>query len=154
MKLVESQLAGAQKMVLTANPTAQAERLIKAAGPGSRAQLWALPYETLRRRQKLGPGQVLRRIAASSPLYALPTSPLYRARALHLKGQFTDQESTTSFYQLARPSNDDLEQTQARACRRHPQVLGTHATESAGGVTSGGDPTGENNRGGTLGNDL
>ena len=31
---MESQLAGAQKMVLTANPAAQAERLKKAAGPG------------------------------------------------------------------------------------------------------------------------
>jgi tetratricopeptide (TPR) repeat protein len=115
MKLVESRLAGARKMVLTATPTAQAERLKKAAGPGARAQLWALPFDTLRRRQKLSPEQILRRIAASSQFYALlPIAPLYRARALHLKGQFTDQEGATSFYQLARPSNDDLDQAQRR----------------------------------------
>jgi len=121
MKLLESHLAGKQKMVLTAMPAAQAERLKKAAGPDAAAQLWALPYETLQRRWRLGPQGVIARLMALLPFYAIPASPLYRGRVLHLKGRFEGQRGAIVFYQEAHPSNqmlrDRLQQVAAKIAK-------------------------------------
>jgi tetratricopeptide (TPR) repeat protein len=108
MKLLESHLGGQQRLVLTATPSAQVRRLTHAAGPGVAAQVWTLPYETLQLRWQLNPRSILLQLAELLPFHAMPSSPLYRGRVLHLKGHFTGEQGATACYQTARPSNQDL----------------------------------------------
>ena len=108
MKLLESHLGGQQRLVLTTTPSAQVRRLTEAAGPGVAAQLWTLPYETLQRRWQLNPREIVSQLRELLPFHIMPSSPLYRGRVLYLKGHFTGEQGATSFYQAARPSDQDL----------------------------------------------
>jgi len=54
MKLVESQLAGDERMVLTTDAAAQAERF-RACEHVVDARLWELPYQTLQQERQIGP---------------------------------------------------------------------------------------------------
>ena len=134
MQLIESRLTGKQKMALTAAPTATAHRLLAAAGGRASAQLWLLPYMSLQRRMQLGPAKILGRLITLLPFHMMQFSPLYRGRVLHLKGQLTDEPGVrpynpetrpangrpaapdfsgwgaTSFYQMARPSNQEMDE--------------------------------------------
>ena len=107
MKLLESRLAGKQRMVLTARPAAQARRLVQAAGGKATAQIWALPYDTLQRRWRLSPQEIVPQLLALLPFYAYTSSPLLRGRVLHLKGRFSGETGATACYQGARRSNED-----------------------------------------------
>ena len=158
MRLVESRLTGKQKTVLTAAPTATAQRILAVAGGKATAQLWLLPDISLQRRMQLSPRKILERLVMLLPFHTLPFSPLYRGRVLHLRGQLTDEPGVrpfdpevriraakkaledaealgirpddpdarptdgrpvapdfsgcgaTSFYQMARPSNEEIDQ--------------------------------------------
>lgn len=57
MKLVEDRLAGEERMVLTTDATAQAERF-KACKHVADARLWELPYQTLQQEREIGPQRV------------------------------------------------------------------------------------------------
>ena len=108
MKLLESRLAGTQKMVLTTSPTAQAERW-KALAPVTGVRLWNAPFETIERRSQLAPEAVQSRLRALLPFFAMqPNAPLYRGRVLQLKGRFTGDGGAVSCYQMARPSQQEL----------------------------------------------
>ncbi len=61
MKLIESRLAGKQKMALTVSATAQAEHWKSVPGIG-KTELWLVPYETIRRRSQLAPARYSRSI--------------------------------------------------------------------------------------------
>ena len=108
MKLLETRLAGKQRMVLTARPAAQARRLVQAAGGKATAQLWALPYDTLQRRRRLSPQGIIPQLVALLPFYAYTSSPLHRGRVLQLKGRFSGETGATACYQAARPANEDI----------------------------------------------
>ena len=134
MQLVESRLTGKQKTVLTTVPTATAQRLLEAAGGKAAAQFWLLPYMSLQRRMQLSPAKILGRLITLLPFHMMRFSPLYRGRVLHLKGQLTDEPGVrpynpetrdadgrpaapdfsgwgaTSFYQMARPSKEELDE--------------------------------------------
>ena len=112
MKLLESRLAGPQKMVLSASPSAQAEHW-KAAVKASSPRLWSVPYETLERRSHLDRKGAQAQLAGLLPFYAMPGAPLHRGRMLYLKGQLIGDNSATSFYQKARPSNEELSASSA-----------------------------------------
>jgi len=112
MKLLESQLAGPQKMVLTSSPTSQAEHW-KAATHITDVRLWLHPFETLERRRHLDAQGVQARLAAMLPFYVLPSAPLHRGRLLHLKGKFLGDDGAIHYYQLARPSNEELSASSA-----------------------------------------
>jgi tetratricopeptide (TPR) repeat protein len=134
MKLLESHLAGKQKMVLTAMPAAQAERLKQAAGPLVTAQLWTLPYETLACRLRLHPRGIIPQLLALLPFYARPGAPLYRGRVLHLKGRFEGDDGATSCYQAARPSNDDISEdfrADISAVQKMPPQVQANAADEA-----------------------
>ncbi|MGA2062061.1 MAG: hypothetical protein ABSG67_16370 [Thermoguttaceae bacterium] len=108
MKLIESRLAGKQKMSLTTSATAQAEHWKSVPGIG-RTELWLMPYETIRRRSQLTPQDILGQLGEFMRFYALPDAPLAKGRLLHIKGLFSGQEGATWFYQLARPPFEELE---------------------------------------------
>ena len=59
MSMLESRLAGNQRMALATSPSAAAKRWDESAGIGG-ARLWLKPYRTLLRRSKLNRLQVIR----------------------------------------------------------------------------------------------
>ena len=107
MKLIESHLAGKQKMALTVSATEQAGRWKAISGIGA-AEIWRLPYETIARRRQLQLQDLLGQLGEFMRFYALPGAPLAKGRWLQIKGQFSGQEGATGFYQAARPSFADL----------------------------------------------
>jgi hypothetical protein len=111
MKFLESRLVGPQKMVLSALPSELASQWKKAHLAD--VQLWAWPYETLERRSHLARREQQMMLAAMLPFYAMPSAPLRRGRALHLKGKLIGDEGAISYYQLARPSNQELSASSA-----------------------------------------
>ena len=60
------------------------------------------------RRSHLSPRGVLVWLEAFFPLFASPEMPLYKARLLHFKGRFIDSPGAFEYYQMARPSDSDL----------------------------------------------
>jgi hypothetical protein len=114
MKLLESRLVGKQKVVLTTQPTVQAEHWQKAM-PEGKCELWLHPFETIQRRSHLSGPEVQARLVAMLPFYGMASVPLRRGRVLYLRGQFVGDDSATQFFQMARPSNAEL-----RASSAHP----------------------------------
>lgn len=109
MALVESHLAGEQKLVLTVDASGQGERF--AATPRiAGARLWTKPYITLAQQLLLGdnPQAVQHRFAEMAPFHVGPDAPLWKARILHFKGEFVGENGATQYYQLARPPNSQL----------------------------------------------
>jgi hypothetical protein len=118
MALLESHLAGEQKVILSVDATALAGRLRECQHVGE-ARLWALPYERLIAQAKLG-SKGKQRIAADFEPFVLPfprqlkkkidfVPALWKGRVLHLLGKFTGEEGAMRYYQLARLPNADIE---------------------------------------------
>lgn len=111
MKLVETQLVGEQKLVLTVDAAAQGERF--AAVPHvAGARLWAYPYVTIAQQAALGGhSELIRsRMMEMAPFHVGRDAPLWTGRVLHFKGRFIGEESATQYYQAARPPNSQLDQ--------------------------------------------
>ncbi len=103
MKLVEAKLAGGQRLVLSADPSAQAARIKKDAGVAE-VGLWTYPLETLVRQSNMSREE---RIVAVRQFYVFPTEPiLWKGRVLHFKGLFEteDKDGAKAFYLQSRPS--------------------------------------------------
>jgi hypothetical protein len=117
MKLLEARLAGSSKMVLTADPTAQAERLKKCAHVTD-ARLWPRPYQRVLQEMQLGEKRVKWQMFMLMPFQVgVGNSPaLYRGRMYHLKGRLTGSPCAAELYQMARLSNKQIE-----AARVDPQ---------------------------------
>lgn len=123
MKVLESRLAGAKKMVLTASPSTQAKRW-RAAAHIADAKLWLTPYKTLDFRSHLDRQATQFQLAAMLPFYALPKAPLYRGRVLQLKGKFIGEEGATQYFQAARPSNEELAASSTAATEKLVLLVG------------------------------
>ena len=91
MKLIESHLAGKQKMALTASADEQSRRWKSVSGIGS-AEIWKVPYETIERRRHLEPPDILGQLGEFMRFYALPNAPLAKGRWMQIKGQFSGQD--------------------------------------------------------------
>ncbi|MBI3462430.1 MAG: hypothetical protein HY000_05130, partial [Planctomycetes bacterium] len=100
MRLVQSQLAGERRMVLTVDAMALAERL-KAVPQIKDAQLWPLPFETMARQAKLD--QPTREAMQQELLSVIATPMLWKARVLHLHGSVSGKEGASFLYLQARP---------------------------------------------------
>jgi tetratricopeptide (TPR) repeat protein len=162
MRLVESMLTGDNRLVLTASPSEEAERL-KACRHVKEVRLWNQPYETVLQQSILGPtadqlfqasmapfnmpslvdSRTIRTFTEEpeAPLFYAdrskdllnkpdtvaktrrrerssaqrsedaPQAPLYKARIKHLKGELTGESNAIALYQMARPSDADLDAT-------------------------------------------
>ena len=128
MQLVESRLAGPQKMVLAAAPTAQAAHW--KAAKLTDVQLWLQPFATIQRRSHLTWEDTQMRLLSLLPFYMvyedrstsqgkqqdpqaprqqkIQAAPLGKGRMLYLKGRFVGQDGANQYFQLARPSNEEL----------------------------------------------
>jgi hypothetical protein len=107
MRLVESRLAGKNKMVVTTSATAQGERWKKSPNI-SESRLWLKPCEIIKRRSQLNPEEIAGQLGEFLRFYALPGAPLAKGRLLQIKGQFSGQEGAIGFFQSARPTKDQL----------------------------------------------
>lgn len=109
MRLLESKLAGDDKLVLTAEPTAQAERLKKCAHV-TEARLWLRPYQTELQEGQLGAHRVQWQMLMLMPFQVGVgnTPALYKGRLYHLKGRLTGSPCAAEFYQMARLSNRQI----------------------------------------------
>lgn len=108
MALIEARLVGSERMVLTASPSAQAQR-VQATQQLREVRLWTLPFEQLAQRQRLGEQAVQWQQTVFAPLQIGQTPVLWKGRLLHLKGVFSDEHDAAHYYQLARPSNRELD---------------------------------------------
>jgi len=128
MKMVESRLAGEQRMVLSIDATALAARF--AAGEQiAEARLWTHPYETLLARSRLGPEGVRSRLVELLPYYSSPGAPLGKGRMLYLKGAFTGRHGATREFQQSRPPNRVLA---AAKIHQVEKVIYLRAKQNAG----------------------
>ncbi|HET6879966.1 MAG TPA: tetratricopeptide repeat protein [Pirellulales bacterium] len=117
MALLESQLAGEQSVVLSVDASALADRLHEVKHV-SDVRLWSLPYERLAE-QALKGRKGRQKIAGDFEPFMVPfprqikkktelTPALWKGRVLHVLGQFTGEPGAMKYYQIARPSDQDL----------------------------------------------
>ncbi len=107
MKLIESRLAGKQRVVLSTSPSAQADRWRSCAHVGE-VRLWKLPYETTLSESRLDADQIRQRMLLILPFQAGHSGELGKARLLHFKGILSGDDGATHYYQSARPSNVEI----------------------------------------------
>lgn len=112
MKLVESRLAGEDKLALSADPTGQAARL-KQCDHVAEVQFWSLPFAAALQESQLGSVRDDWKRAWLMPyVIGVDERPnLLKGRSLHLRGKLEGDAGATHFYQLARPSNSGLAAT-------------------------------------------
>ncbi|MBN1912320.1 MAG: hypothetical protein JW818_21550 [Pirellulales bacterium] len=103
MALVESKLAGKDKVLLTAHPSRLAERLKDVPGL-KESRLWRHPFESLKIRAERLADVAAADEAAMLPMEVGKDSPLWKGRLLQLRDKLTGEHSATAFYQRARPS--------------------------------------------------
>ena len=75
-------------------------------------RLWNLPYQRLAEKLAASPEQ-LAQANQQINVFRLPTRNLWKARVLHLMGRNTGPRGAIHYYQLCRPSNDDIDETLA-----------------------------------------
>lgn len=107
MQMVEARLTGEEKMVLTADPSSQAERC-KQSEHIAEARLWTHPYELVQQRAQLGPQAARWQLLSLMPFRVGQSPSLWKGRISHLKGNFAGEPNATVYYQLARPSDREL----------------------------------------------
>jgi hypothetical protein len=109
MKFLESQLAGDDKVVLTAEPSVQAERFRECPQVAA-LELWKMPYHVHEEELRLGAAKIQWRQMELAPLMGMGgLSPMWKGRQHHFKGLFTGDETAITFYQRARPPNSEIE---------------------------------------------
>jgi len=109
MRLLQSKLAGEDRLVLTAEPTAQAERFKKCAQV-SATQLWLRPYQTELQGVELGEDRARWQMLVLMPFQVGvgDTPALFKGRLYHLKGRLDGSPCAAQFYQMARLSNRQI----------------------------------------------
>jgi hypothetical protein len=105
MRVIESRLSAEDRVVLSAAPTAQADR-IKGCRGIAEVRLWPLPYETWFQRVEVG-DQPLRQLGAA--LQRISAGALWRGRVRHLEGKFTGESNALLFYGKARPLDREID---------------------------------------------
>lgn len=112
MMLLQGRLAGKRTLKLVASPAAQAARL-QDHPQIAEVRLWSYPYEVVLRRQRALPDEIRSQLLAWLPYYTPwpwdSVNTLARARVLHLKGRFEDEQGAISAYQELRFSEQQLE---------------------------------------------
>jgi hypothetical protein len=136
MKTLQSRLTAEKRMVLATSPTAAARRW-KAALAGVETRLWPRPFNTLRYRSTLPWPGVRMRLQNMLPFFQPPLidtdraktpAPLYCGRVLYLRGKLVPgkvgSESAMSYYNIARPSNEQLERSSVDDFEKLMRVVG------------------------------
>ena len=109
MKLLESHLAGGQKMVLTTSPTARAEQW-KAVAHVAEVRLWLRRRSRRSNAVRTSTGQAVQaRLVALLPFFAMPSAPAVPRTDTATERQVHRRyEGAIYYYQMARPSNEEL----------------------------------------------
>ncbi|MBX3414127.1 MAG: hypothetical protein KF708_15675 [Pirellulales bacterium] len=130
MSLFESQMAGDNRLLLSTDPTDLIARL-KNSPHVSDAKLWNYPYEVQNWQGAMTAPQREALLRDMVPFFAAPVqtpkgavNPLWRGRIHHFKGDFDGEESASFYYQLARPSDDEIEAANLQGELREVYVAG------------------------------
>lgn len=127
MKMIQSRLAGKQRMVLTSSPSVQAETWKRLKHVGG-AELWLHPFETAYDESHLAQRESQQRAVRLFPFQVGSAGQgshgggLWKARVLHLKGQFAGEDGAIAYYQAVRPSNEALAEIAGKLADQHYQV--------------------------------
>jgi tetratricopeptide (TPR) repeat protein len=106
MKLVESRLAGDERVVLTSTPSKSIEALKKIKHVGD-ARLWLMPYEVLEARHKRTPED--QQMAFREMFMFLGNTPLYGGRVRQFKGDFDGERGAKWLYLESRPAQAQVD---------------------------------------------
>ena len=110
MHVLQSNLAGDQRMIVAGDADAAAEKLRKVPGVKTVAP-WSLPYRTRELLQDLSEPQRRRTAMRYQGFVATPQPLFWKARVLHIQGDFQSEgagESAIVYYLDSRPSNRQL----------------------------------------------
>jgi len=110
MKLIEMQMSGKDKILLTYDPSAAAEAWKKLPQTAD-VQIWTYPFEVSAQMERLAPDVAQHKMFRLMPFQAGQAQGLWKGRLLQLKGRFLGEEGATACYQAVRPSNLDLSRT-------------------------------------------
>lgn len=130
MEMVQRMLSGSESLVVTAQPTAQAERFQRLPHVKD-VQLWPVPFEAEQQRERFG-REISQHLLNELIPYVTPIGgmmPLWRGRVLHFRGELVGEEGAAHYYQLARPPERLLDSGQLSP---DEQALITRAKLNAG----------------------
>ncbi|HWA99283.1 MAG TPA: hypothetical protein VG713_12355, partial [Pirellulales bacterium] len=105
MQLIESRLAGPQRLSLSVSPSAVKSRIEKIDHIGQ-VQLW---HQAIARWRPNSADTRSRLQAELAPFRALPDAPLWKGRVLHICGRLGGDKGAIAYYQRARPAEEDLQ---------------------------------------------
>lgn len=108
LKMIESRLAGKDKLVLSTAPSALAARL-KTCEHVADVQLWMIPYELIVQRMQNAVVIAQWQQLMWAPFYVGRSPWLMKGRILHLKGKLTGEMNAPEMYQHARPSDREMD---------------------------------------------
>ena len=117
-RLMELDLAGDSRLVLSTDPSEVARRL-KDCPQIAETRLWALPYQRALRKQT--PDHVARQasIRELSP-FVDPPAKLWQARVLQLMGKYTGERNAIHEFQECRPAEFAIHEARAQGSFRGP----------------------------------
>jgi len=104
-EVLESRLAGEQKLVLSVRPSALAEQVLK-CGHVAEVSVWAIPYFNLRNVTRL-PEHLARELTGSINPFISPEATLWNARVADLKGHYTGFRNANELYLKVRVAPND-----------------------------------------------
>ncbi len=108
LKMVESRLAGKEKLVLSTSPSALAARL-KGCKQVVDVRLWDIPYQVILDRIQNAMAVVQWQQGMMGPFRVGRSPWLLKGRILYLKGKLTGEPNAAEMYQHARPSDRELD---------------------------------------------
>ena len=139
MALLESNLSGDQKIVLSANAGGVAQRVEACQHVGA-ARLWPLAYERAEAIRR-GGRKITRRLAVQLEPFAVPyleakkkgaglVPALWRGRTLHLFAKFSGADGASRYYQTARPADADVAREVAKEFAEAARLMQVNPDES------------------------
>jgi tetratricopeptide (TPR) repeat protein len=105
-KLVEAQLAGSDRLVLSVDPSSLAKSLRTVPGVVD-VKLWDAPFRTIAEQEQRKPA--VRAEAAKEFVVYAGRPALWKARVLHFKGEFQGDKSARTYYRDSRPADSEIE---------------------------------------------
>jgi hypothetical protein len=119
-KIVESKLTGDDRLVLTAQPSATAERL-KGVGGVETVAIWDFPFATLRNQLTIPEDQRRRWARDFEPFAWRPT--LYKARVLHFRGHRNEAPANDPTAEVVTDHNEAVQIYTSRLVRPPDRAL-------------------------------
>jgi len=106
MQLVQANLAGDRSIVLSTDTAALSERIRKVSNVDE-VRPWLLPYERIAAQGNMSVEQTRAMMAEALP-FQVAGATLWKARVLHLMGNFGGEHGANALYLASRPANAEI----------------------------------------------